>query len=559
MGSLPSWCRRAASINLSGPRGLAVATAAVLATGALGCSSDSGSSGSKTLRVGMTDEVSTVNPFSANTVAEGKSMQDIYPYLVNFSPKGEAVGSFAKSWDIAPDGRTVTFHTVPNAKWSDGEPLTAADVAFTINLVIKYKAGPTALVASAIPQVTGAEAPDANTVILSFSAPTATAVSDASATPILAEHVWSKHIGDKGAGLLQFSNVEPNVSGGPYVIARLTPKQSVRFVANANWFGRKPKNKGFTALTYRNPDALISAIKTSQVDLVDRPPLTSFNLLENAAGIETTKVPGFEKVVAQVNTNPKKLHHRSLLDPKVRKALSLAMDRDVIAEDVYHGAFNADGSVIGPYSPYHVDLPGTLYDIAAANTLLDDAGYKKGGDGIRKDADGDSLSFEVIGLSTTPTTGRVFDMMRENTKKIGIELKLKSLDPSAAFTYQASPDDKYLNYDMLLNTTSNGFDPNPTLLSMTCIGLESFNPTRYCNPKVDALVKRQATTLDSAERKDLIAQAQRLLYEEGPEIVIGFADGTSVYRDNWTGFETLADGAWSSLSPEGLVGAQPAG
>jgi peptide/nickel transport system substrate-binding protein len=518
-----------------------------------------GASNSASIRIGMADEISTVNPFTAMTFAEGKAIQQIYPDLVNFDANGEPVPSFATSWEVSPDAKTLTLRTQPNARWSDGEPLTAEDVAFTIDLVLRYKDGATASMSGPLALVTSVEAPDENTVVLQYSEPTATAVPDLAALPILAEHVWSRHIGRDGDGLSQFKNTDPNVSGGPYILDSLTPKQSARFVVNPEWYGDRPQNGGFTALTFRNPDALINGIKTSQVDLVDRPPLTSFNLFEEAAGVTTETAPGFEKLVAQVNTNPDKLRNHALLDPRVRKALSLAMDRELVANDVYHGAFEADGSVIGPYSPYHVDVGETLYDLDAANTLLDEAGMRAGDDEIRSTADGERLSFEVVSLSTNPGAGRVFDMMRENAAEIGIELKLKALDPNAAFAFQASPDNKYLHYDMLLNTTSNGFDPNATLRAMTCLALDSFNPTRYCNRRYDELYVQQSVETDEAKRKQIVGEMQRLLYEEGPEIVIGYADGTAVYRDNWSGFQVLADGAWSSLGTSGLIGAQPAG
>ena len=102
---------------------------------------------------------------------------EIYPELVQYGPGlKEIVPSFAKSWDTSADGKTWTYHLQSGGKWSDGQPLTSADVAWTANTIIKYQSGATAVLASALSHVTKVDAPDPNTVVFHYDTPVGNAL-----------------------------------------------------------------------------------------------------------------------------------------------------------------------------------------------------------------------------------------------------------------------------------------------------------------------------------------------------------------------------------------------
>src|SRR5439155_25526610 len=125
-------------------RGALVLPAAVLALAAAGCGSKSKSSskgGVKeggTLRLGTSSRIDSLNPFVAFNQDAYTTFMYIYPFLVQYNRSLEFVPDFATKWETSQDGKTWTFHTLPNAKWSDGKPLTAADAAFTTNTDVAY-------------------------------------------------------------------------------------------------------------------------------------------------------------------------------------------------------------------------------------------------------------------------------------------------------------------------------------------------------------------------------------------------------------------------------------
>src|SRR5438445_2248005 len=199
--------------------------AAVLAMGliAAGCSSSNGN-GSKqtgssskvkeggTLRLGTNSRIDSLNPFVAFNQDSFTMFEYIYPYLVQYDTRTlQFAGDFATKWETSPDGHTWTFHTVPNAQWSDGQPLTANDAAWTIKTVLKYAKGSTAAAANYLTHLTGADAPDPTTLIIHYQTAIANGLSQLQQLAILPQHVWSRYATGDGGQLKSFKNQAPIV------------------------------------------------------------------------------------------------------------------------------------------------------------------------------------------------------------------------------------------------------------------------------------------------------------------------------------------------------------
>src|SRR5438046_3056959 len=142
-------------------------------------SSQAGSSGGPikeggTLRIAAYDGVDSMNPFVGVNNDSYATYEYTYPQLVQYDEKLAFVPDFATSWDTSGDGLNWTFHLVQGAKWSDGQPLTSADVAFTYNMIVKYQDGPTSYAAGSVAHLKSAAASDPNTVVLTYDAPVTT-------------------------------------------------------------------------------------------------------------------------------------------------------------------------------------------------------------------------------------------------------------------------------------------------------------------------------------------------------------------------------------------------
>ena len=241
--------------------------------------------------------------------------------LVQYNPKLQFVPDFARSWQHSPDGTVWTFHTQPNAKWSDGKPLTAADVAWTYSTILKYQNGPTANSAGYVAHMKSATAPDATTVVLTYKQPVANVLSQVQQVPILPEHIWAKYATGNGKALTRFSNNAPIVSGGPFILDKYTPKQIALFKRNPTFYGPKPHIDGFGLQFFGTTDAMITALKSNQLDGVEVPvPPTSVATLK-AAHFVVRSTPSITFDDFIINSNPQQdPSHKELLNPLLRQA-----------------------------------------------------------------------------------------------------------------------------------------------------------------------------------------------------------------------------------------------
>src|SRR5690349_15136982 len=163
----------------------------LLAVLAAGCGSSSGGKEGGTFRMGTSSRIDSLNPYVAFNQDAYNTFMYIYPFLVQYDKTNlKFAPDFAKSWTTSADGKTWTFKTVEGAKWSDGQPLTAEDAAWTINTDIKYKAGGAANAAGLIAHIKNAQATDANTLVVHYEAPAGNVLGQFQQFAILPKHIW---------------------------------------------------------------------------------------------------------------------------------------------------------------------------------------------------------------------------------------------------------------------------------------------------------------------------------------------------------------------------------
>jgi peptide/nickel transport system substrate-binding protein len=297
----------------------AVATLLLAASVVAGCggskSSSSGTTGSVkeggTLRLGTNSRIDSLNPYVAFNQDAYTTFMYIYPFLVQYDQKLNFTPDFATKWESSKDGLTWTFHTRPNAKWSDGKPLTAEDAAWTINTDVKYQGTGAANAAGLVAHVKSASAPDPNTLVVTYERPVGNVLSQFQQLAILPKHVWAGQTGHKGADLKTFPNSAPIVSGGTFILTKFKKDEIALFERNPTFYGPKPHIKGFGLRMFSNDDALVSAMKSGELDALETVPPTAIETLKQA-GVVVSKVAGVTTNDFIFNANTKKPKHREL-------------------------------------------------------------------------------------------------------------------------------------------------------------------------------------------------------------------------------------------------------
>jgi len=514
------------------------------------------------LRIGATATIDSLNPFVSSSDYSAVVYEYSYPHLTEYDTKTmDIVPSFAKSWTSSADHRTWTFTTRSGAKWSDGKPLTAKDAAFTFSTIIKYQDGPTGQLAGFVHDLTSAVATSSTTLVLTYANPVSNVLAQLTQTWILPQHIWAPLATGDGKKITTFQNSAPMVSGGPFELTQYKKDQLALFDRNPNWWGAtKPKITGFGLQFFANADAMVTALKTGQVDMIgESTPATAVATLKKAGMVvQTTPSTGFYDFI--INTNPKKTAHRELLDPKVREAFEYAMDRDQMDATAWLGYAEPGSTIVAPATGWHDDsIAGLPFDLDKADALLDSLGYAKGSNGIRT-ADGHPMSYQVIFPTEINGAGdRMFQIIQNDFQKIGVQLTMRKMDTDAATTAINGSDNQYTDYDLAMWDWVPPVDPDFQLSVLTCAQWGNNSDSGYCNPKYDALYAAQGAAATDAERHQIIDQMQQIAFDDRPYIVLDYMDVIEAHSPKWTGFLiSPLVGSVNNLSTQTLLAVHPA-
>ena len=240
----------------------------------------------KVFKVGWAQDPQTLNPFVDYDEEDFRIWANQYDLLVNFDPNtlGPGHSGLAKSWDVSPDKKTVTFHLVEGAKWSDGQPITSKDVKYSLDTL----GGNGALFTGYTDNVTSVTTPDANTVIVKTKKPDARIVGGLFIY-MLPQHVYGKHSVKELT--TTYKPTMPMVGSGPYYTVEFKRNRIIRMVRNPNFRGPKPKFDEIDWIKYGSEDAVERALSLGEIDMVTEVQEATFDRLSKQKGIKTIKAP----------------------------------------------------------------------------------------------------------------------------------------------------------------------------------------------------------------------------------------------------------------------------
>ncbi|HEY7359455.1 MAG TPA: ABC transporter substrate-binding protein, partial [Streptosporangiaceae bacterium] len=423
------------------------------------------------------------------------------------------------------------------------------DAAWTYQTILKYQSGATANSAGYVAHMKSATAPDATTLVLTYKRPVANVLSQVQQVPILPEHVWAKYATGNGKALTRFQNNAPVVSGGPFILAKYTPKQILLLKRNPTFYGAKPHVDGVGLQFFQTTDAMITALKSHQLDGVETVPPTSVATLK-AAHFVVPSSPGVQFDDFIINANPQQeASHRELMNALVRQAFDAAINRQAIVKTSLLGYGTPGSSILGPAIGHWYDpaIKPTPFDLAKANQLLDQAGYKMGPNGVRI-ADGHPMSYSVILPDSIANTygQRSFQIIQGDFKQIGVKLNEKILDDSAA--YDAILANKYKNFEISMWDWGVLPDPDFMLSVLTCVSWNVWNDTGYCSKSYDGLYQDQSAATSPAKRQQIVYQMQQMAAATKMYLVLDYPDDIEAHSTAWTDLPLVAGASFTSMS-----------
>ncbi len=535
---------RSARSRLAAGVSLVVALAGGLAAAAVAPTAASASSPGSTLRVVADTSFSTFNPFLAYFNGELAVLGSIYPTLTTINEQGKPAPYLATSWTTSADRLTWTFKIRPGLKWSDGKPLTAADAAWTLNLIMKNQVAATAN-GSLVANFASVTAPNATTLVITTKKPQANMLYVSvpiTGIPIVPEHIWAKEV----PNLAHFKNMSfPVVGYGPWVLSGYVPNQYATLTANKSFFMGAPKYSKLIVQYFTNTDAAVAALRSGQLDEIDTLTSTEYKALASDKNIG--RYPQVSNGWTGIELNPGAKTRSgkhfgngnpALQDPRVREAIALAINRPLLVTKILDGLGVAGAGYIPPAYPQWTWTPpagnALNYDPARANKILDAAGYKKGANGIRIDPKTHKPLVLRLGIhSDEITDAQMAPYISEWLQAIGIKVNVQSMSFNTLNAELPKG-----NWDMLSDAWTTGPDPTYLLSIQTCSDLPLNNGTGgntdafFCDPKFDQLFAQQSTEFSPAQRAQTVGQMQQILYNANVDIMLYYADSLSAVRSD---------------------------
>ena len=503
---------------------LAVAVG-LLATACGGGKSGGGSSGTS---VTISNEQGTTwtcgfNPFNGNT--QFLSFGPVYEELtfVNGLKSGATTNWLASSYAWSNDNKTLTFTIRPGVKWSDGKPLTAADVLFTFNLI---KAHP-ALDLNAAWAVLKDVEQNGDKVVFDFKSSAVPYFYYIGAqTPIVPQHVWSK-ISDP----VTYKDTSP-VGSGPFKMSSCSP-QVIKYTKNSGyWQKGKPSIETvyYPAFTSNEPANQQLASGKAQWGSQFIPNINKYYLTKNENNHYW--FPPLVNVSIFINQKDPILSNVA-----VRKAMAYAIDRSKVSEIGEYG-YEPPSNQTGIVTPtFNEWLDTTLakqvdYNPQKAMQILDSAGFKKSG-GIYQTPDGKPLSFTILNIGGYSDWVASVQVIQNELKAVGIKITPENLSST---TYD---NDVYNGKFQLAYDGNESGGPSPyyelrqLLYSKNSAPIgkpAASNWERYENAQVDKLIEEYAATTDTARQHEIVRQLESVMVNEIP--VIPVTEGVDWYQYN---------------------------
>jgi peptide/nickel transport system substrate-binding protein len=469
----------------------------------------------------------------------------MYDYMISWSDKDMSPQpGLAESWETSEDGLTWTFDIRSGVTWTDGEPLTAADIAYTYNRILD--GGPESTTwGSYLTSVQKITAPDDTTVVLELDKPNA--VLPLLPMPIVPEHIWKDVAEDEVKRYPNEPESEdvPVVGSGPFKLVEGEAGGSTyRFVRNDDYWDGVANVGEVVMQVYRSEDTLVQALKAGDIDFAEGVTALQIKALQGDPAItaQAGDSPGFDEIAFNTGSvnlktgEPLGDPSPAVLDKDFRFALNFAIDRAQLAEKVYQGAAEPAGNIIPPaYSSFAWEGPpdAYAYDPDRTAQLLDDAGYTVGDDGWRTMPDGSPIGkLRLFARSDSETSQATMAFFKEWLADVKIDSTVSAMESSKLTNVILDGEFDAFEWGWYVEP-----DPDSILSYFTCDQRGGWSDSWYCDPDYDRLYEEQNRELDDARRAEIVKQMQEMLYEDAPYLNTAYNQIGEAYRsDRWEGF-----------------------
>lgn len=452
----------------------------------------------------------TTDPASLSLLGKTDRMTEILAVqitdgLVQYDPGLVIQPRLAESWELSEDRRSVTFHLRHGLRWHDGKPVTAGDVVFSVNKVRDPRLENRTW-APLFEDLASIDAPDDHTVRARYTAAKPDLL-DGWRLPIL-----PRHLAEQDADLLTGNYSKHPVGCGPYRFVHYRRGEELVLEANDDYWDGRPSIDRLLFRIFPDQRTAYQALLTDDLDVMVASPELWTEAQSSAAAGRLAATVYYALSVWHIiwnvdGSNP------FFNDPRVRKAMVLALDRDAFIDKVHGGMARAAVTSYSPGLPWTDNsLEPLPYDPEQAKKLLDEAGWKdRDGDGLRE-RDGQPFRFSLmIAAGTQQVSEHMAAWQQQSWAEIGVRTEIEKLE------FQQFRD-RRIAHRFEAAEGSFHFTPNPDQYELyhSSSRTNGINYGGFSDPEVDRLLELGRTTFEQDSRKEIYGQLQRRLHELQP-------------------------------------------
>ncbi len=521
-----------------------LASMAVIGQSAAGSASQTATANAttgQTIKVGWFGTyIDTLNPFLSYSELTAWINMNVYLPLVSYDAANKTiVPALASSWDINYANHTVIFHLNPSAVWSDGVPVTSADVVYSYNIAAQNYS----FVASEVSAISSVKAIGTETVMVTFSGVLWTMW--AASIFVVPAHVWSTVNASTYAGY-NSTGSQYFVGDGPFVLTNYIANQYAQIEKNPRFFIKSETPTIGTVIfeEFTSQSSAVSSLQSGSIQgLTGILPADVSNFQGNAKFNVTTS-PSIEYFYLSINVAPYGKGNPTLRNLSVRQAIAHALNLSYIADTVYHGYATTLDSVLSPTNQYYwSNLTTYAYSPSLANSILNQSGFTKyTSGGIRENASNTSqqLSYTVLVPSGDSLEIDAADIMATNLSSIGIKLNVQA-ETTGSMAATIWPN---LTQDMDLWDWFDNIQSAPQLLSVFLSNqvVTGTSDSGFTNTTYDNLWAKLLNATSQAQAMAISGQMQEMLAQQLPYIPLFSPSAINVYSSTLTNISSSYPG-----------------
>ncbi len=446
--------------------------------------------------IGTTDLPGTISPLQPNVLGSNEILDLLFMKLHRIDATGKMKPELASSWEFSEDLKAITYYLRKDIKWWDGEPVTAEDVLYTYEKMVDPKTNYPFV--SSFNIIKKVELIDKYTIKFTFNQVYANLITDSDIMPI-PKHIYEK-IGD------EFGKSKI-VGNGPYRVKEWVPNSGLVLTANDEYYRGRPPLDEIIIKYYNNVEAMITDFEQGNLDFALNLSPAEAKRLSGNQNINVASKPGNSYIYLGWNLN-----NEFLKDKEIRKALTMAINRTQILNDIFLGMGKISLGPL-PHSSwaFNENIATVEYNLEKAKNILTQRGFEDRNRNKILDKNGKDFTLTIIANVENPERVQILSYVTNYLTQLGIKVNAQKMDVNSFISALLSG-----KYDGFIMGWSVGDKIDPTLYWHSDPKRGKFNFISYKNTAVDSLIELGTILLNRKKAKEVWGEFQRIVYEDQP-------------------------------------------